>query len=70
MSQSRKHSAIESVANVASGFLVSWAVWVWIASPLFDMPSTVSQSFGITCLFTVSSLLRSYAWRRIFNRLT
>lgn len=66
--QSHKHSVIESVVNTGSGFLISWAVWVWIAAPLFDIPYEHGQGFAITCIFTVTSLIRGYVLRRIFNK--
>lgn len=65
--QSQKHSVVETLVNVGSGFLISWAVWVWIASPLFGIPYHSGEGLGITLLFTVTSLIRSYVLRRIFN---
>ncbi len=66
--QSQKHSVVEAVVNTAVGFAISWAVWVFIVAPLFDIPYHHGQGFAITCIFTVTSLLRSYVLRRIFNR--
>lgn len=73
MSQSVKHSVFEAIMNVASGFLISMVVWNWIAAPLMknvfsgDIAS-FKNNFIITCIFTVSSLIRSFVWRRIFNK--
>ena len=65
--QSRTESLIESVLNIGSGFFLSWAVWVWIAAPLFEIDIPASGSLAIVCIFTITSLVRSYVWRRAFN---
>lgn len=67
MKQSKLESGIESGANTASGFIISWAMWVWVVQPLYDS-GTIVHAFWITCIFTVTSLLRSYVWRRFFNQ--
>ena len=66
MNQSRKHSAIETVCSVASGFALSLAASP-IVYPLFGHEFTFTQNVGITIVFTVLSLVRSYAIRRWFN---
>ena len=66
--QSHKHSVYETITNTASGFLISWAVWVFVVVPLFDIPYRHGEGFVITCIFTVTSLIRGYVLRRIFNR--
>ena len=68
MSQSRTHSAIESIANTATGFLVSWGVWTAIG-PMYGFEGGHAENLSIVCIFTVTSMLRSYLWRRAFNRL-
>lgn len=66
--QSRKHSALETVASTAIGFVVSWA-----ATPLilwcFGYSVGAGKSFGITVVYTLLSLLRGYLVRRWFNRM-
>lgn len=66
--QSKFASACESVANTASGFIISLLVWSWVVVPLFDFQSSHSENFYITCIFTITSLIRSYVFRRIFNK--
>lgn len=67
MSQSRIGSAIEACANVAVGYGV--AVLTQIAVfPLFGLHASVSENLAIGAIFTVVSLVRSYALRRLFNR--
>jgi SNF family Na+-dependent transporter len=64
--QSRTHSLIEACANTASGFLVSLAA-AHAVFPAFGCHITTAQNIGITLIFTVLSIARSYVWRRIFN---
>jgi len=66
--QSRFASGVEAALNVLSGFFISLGVWVFLVIPLWDIQGVhLYDNLGITCLFTVTSLLRSYCWRRIFN---
>lgn len=67
MSQSRKGSAVEAVANVVLGY------WIAVGSqmaifPLFGVNLPVTDNMLIGVLFTVVSLVRSYLLRRLFNR--
>jgi hypothetical protein len=66
--QSYWESWFETWLNVLSGFLVSWAMWAWVVAPVFGIPVVMGESLLITTIFTVSSLVRSYIWRRLFNR--
>jgi len=50
-----------------SGFLISWAAWVFIVAPFFGLPFDAGASFGITVFFTFLSLSRTYVIRRFFN---
>lgn len=66
--QSKRNSAFEAVTNVAIGYLVSVLANVLIL-PLFGYNVTIGDSFAIGLAFTAVSLARSYALRRLFNRL-
>lgn len=66
--QSRTHSVIEACANTASGAVVSYCLGL-IVYPAFGFAVTPAQNVTITAIFTVASILRSYAWRRAFNKL-
>jgi len=66
MSQSRKHSAFEAVANTVVGIALSFASVQWLF-PLFGVEMSLSQNFASTGLMTILSLIRSYALRRVFN---
>lgn len=64
--QSRLHSLIESVFNIVIGFGVAIGAQLAIF-PLFGIQISLSQNLGIGFLFTLVSLVRSYALRRFFN---
>ena len=66
MTQSRTMSAIEAVANVAVGFGVAVATQIDVF-PLFGLHASVGDNLAIGAIFTVVSLVRSYALRRAFN---
>jgi len=68
MSQTRLGSFIESWANVAIGFAINWCANMAIL-PLFGFHVTGAQAFGIGVIFTVISVVRSYALRRAFNQI-
>jgi len=65
--QSRRGSLIEATANTVIGYLVAVAANIAVL-PMFGIQPSVSQSFAIGLVFTVISLVRSYALRRLFNR--
>lgn len=69
MTQSRRHSLIESIANIAIGYIVAVSAQVMIF-PMFGMDVPLSDNLLIGALFTVVSLVRSYCLRRIFNKLS
>lgn len=67
MKQSKLDSFLEASSNTAVGFFISWGVWVFIVAPLFGFETGAGGSFLITCIFTVTSILRSYLLRRWFD---
>ncbi len=67
MSQSRRASALEAVANTAIGFCISLLATL-IILPAAGVVATSGQSVAITLGFTAISLARGYALRRLFNR--
>ncbi len=69
MSQTKRHSAFEAVANVAIGYGVAVASQVAIF-PLFGIHIPLADNLLIGLWFTAISIVRSYALRRLFNRLT
>ncbi len=80
MGQSRKHSLIESCANVASGVVIAFGIsqiahwlepqirtYIWSG---FEWKISVGSNIIMTIVLTIVSILRGYAWRRHFNRRT
>ena len=66
--QTKAQSFIEACTNVACGFILSYLVWLFIVPLCFDIETNSSRGFWVTCLFTVTSLIRSYVVRRFFNK--
>jgi hypothetical protein len=67
MQQTKFQSFVEASLNTMSGFLISFAAWMYVVGPLFNVPHSARESFGITMFFTLLSIARSYAWRRAAN---
>ena len=65
--QTRRASLLEATTNVACGILVAWAV-TFAVFPWFGYEARWDKSLGISLIFTVISLLRSYLLRRLFTR--
>lgn len=65
--QSKRHSLIEAVLNVVIGYFIAIATQVAVF-PLFGIHIPLEQDLLIGLIFTVVSLVRSYALRRLFNR--
>lgn len=68
MKQSRLMSLVESLANVLVGYGVAVATQMAVF-PLFGLAVTVSENLLIGLIFTVVSIVRSYALRRGFEAL-
>jgi len=69
MKQTKKQSFIESLTNVAIGYVVS-LISLFLIFPLMGIESSISKNLLITLYFTVVSILRSYVIRRWFNKKT
>ena len=59
---------IEAVANVGVGYGLAVALQL-ILFPVFGLRPTLAQSLYVGLAFTVLSVIRSYALRRLFERL-
>ena len=67
MRQTRLGSLIESLMNIAIGFSINFTANMLIL-PAFGFSSlTAKTNFIIGLLYTIISLIRSYAIRRWFN---
>lgn len=67
MSQTHAHSIIEAIANVVIGYGIAVLAQIAIF-PLFGISVAFSDNLLIGAFFTIISLIRSYALRRLFNR--
>lgn len=67
--QNKLQSFIESVFTVTSGFFIALAVQLLIF-PLYDIDITLFQNIQIVMILTVTSIIRIYFIRRLFNNIT
>lgn len=67
MNQSKIESGIETFLNIGSGFIISFFVWTFVVMPLWGFESSPVDNLYIVGVFTVTSIIRSYLWRRFFN---
>lgn len=68
--QSRLGSVVERIADLVTGFVISWTLQAWVLYPLFGIETSNASVTGITIILAVVSFIRGYCWRRIFNRYT
>ena len=66
MKQSRAMSFVEAVANVAVGYGVAVMTQMLIF-PVFGLHTTLAQNLQMGGIFTLVSLARSFALRRLFE---
>lgn len=64
--QSRLESLIEAAINVALGYMVALGAQL-VVFPWFSINIPMSSNIAIGIIFTLVSLVRSYALRRFFN---
>ena len=64
--QSKKASLIESLTSTTIGVIIGVLLNLTVL-PIFGYDVTVTNSLLISIIFTVASIIRSYAVRRIFN---
>lgn len=58
---------MEAVTNIVIGTVIYTAVNHTLLSWMLGIPISVGKSLGISALFTVVSIARSYSIRRVFN---
>ena len=66
MKQSRLMSLVEAVANVVVGYGVAVITQILIF-PTFGLHTTLAQNLKMGAIFTVVSIARSFALRRLFE---
>ena len=64
--QTRVMSLVESVANIVVGYGVA-VITQLLVFPLFGLAASLADNLVIGLIFTIVSLERSYALRRLFN---
>ncbi len=67
--QTKLGSITEVLINIITGFVFSFLIWAFVIQPLWGINLSINDSLAITGVFTISSIMRSYAWRRFFNRI-
>ena len=67
--QSRIASLLESLSNVAIGYVVALTTQLAVF-PMFGMNISMSDNLLIGAIFTVVSIIRSYAVRRFYEART
>ncbi len=68
MKQSRAMSLVEAIANVAVGYGVAVITQILIF-PIFGLHTTLAQNLKMGAIFTIVSIARSFALRRVFEAL-
>ena len=66
--QSRAMSMVEAVTNVAVGFGLALGVQLALF-PMLSLEASLGEHLSISAVFTVVSIARGYALRRVFERL-
>ncbi|TCP43921.1 DUF7220 family protein [Rhodovulum marinum] len=64
--QTRRASLVEALVNIVAGSALAFALNMTVL-PALGVGITAAQSLAATAAFTVASLARSYALRRLFN---
>ena len=68
MKQTRTMSLIEAVTNVIVGYTLAVITQILIF-PIFGLHATLAQNLKMGLVFTVVSIARGYALRRLFEGL-
>ena len=66
MKQSRLMSLVEAITNVIVGYCVAVITQILIF-PIFGLQTTLRQNLAMGGIFTIVSLFRSFALRRLFE---
>ena len=69
MAQSKRLSLIEAITNTAVGYALAVATQ-FAVFPHFGLQVGILENLWLGLIFTCVSVLRSYALRRVFDRLT
>jgi protein-S-isoprenylcysteine O-methyltransferase Ste14 len=61
-------SLIESIIDIGTGFILALLIQIYIF-PMFNLYPTIEVGIKLSLIFTVVSILRSWFWRTMFNKL-
>lgn len=64
--QSRWLSFVEAVTNIAVGYGLAVLTQIMVF-PIFGWHATLSENLALGAIFTILSLIRGFALRRLFN---
>ena len=65
--QFKKLSLFETICNISTGFLISYMVTMLLLPHIETQGMTHLTGFLLTGVYTITSFIRSYVWRRTFN---
>lgn len=65
--QTRRSSLLEAFLNTFSGYVISVFVQL-LVFPWYGINLSLGDNLAIVAIFTAVSIVRSYLWRRLFNR--
>jgi hypothetical protein len=73
--QLKRHSVLEALLNTFSGMLIAFTISQVACMlsphiPGFKWDISVGSNIIMTTILTVVSILRSYFWRRTFNKIS
>ena len=66
--QTKKHSHYEIIVNSILGIIIGWCV-VFFIFPFMGVETTINQASLSSVIFFISSYIRAYIVRRLFNKL-
>lgn len=66
MTQSRTMSLVEAITNVVVGYGIAVVTQI-VVFPVFGLYTTLGQNLAMGAAFTIVSLIRSFALRRLFE---
>jgi hypothetical protein len=69
MTQSHRLSLIEAATNVAVGYGLAVVTQI-VVFPWFGLHASLGENLALGVIFTAISLIRSYALRRLFDRIS
>lgn len=66
--QTRTHSVIEVLVNIGTGFIISALLQQFVVAKIWNLQTSAADNLQITVFFTVVSVIRSYIFRRLANK--